>query len=603
MKTRRFGAGVAALVLLASFYSLRTLHMSFSDEDRFSDAFHPKVADGSDTTFMQNFSTAGTTQNTTIHWRPTGSWVQACVKQVEASKPKPFQVVWRRYVLGDCIKMCRKCYVLKCVRHPEKAKQRGSGCFEQATRNDTFSALYHFRACKTNQHVMGGNWTIVEEIMREAQENDATFQEPDPDALVLHLRLGDVIENSKSSVVDMLMNGADPWHIDAYQSAIKSIEEYLTDIESSGLSQILIRGGSHDPNFYAKSRVYATCLNRAIVTAGYDSATMKVEGDDPDHDFYFISHAKHLIVSTGGYSRLMGEFAKRYGGEFSTMSRFNPKNDNKLALDEAAETQRKTREALSRIRRQAAETEDLGALTLQDLEDQGQRLDSVADETGKLNDKLNKTKKLQDRFAKWSFQFGTNRAAQKEAREEKKELKKMQESQDAKPQRRSLFGSRKNKEAEAVATSQDSGASAAQTNSQNESNRSELFGKAKGSKKEKGKGKGKDVAAAKAVDTAMSEEDQAMLDDINAEDELMDQEIDVLGDQLDGLMAIASAMGGETEKHNKKLSEVSNSMEKMNDKQKVVNKRARLFASTRQERRQESALERKANQAAKLLGS
>lgn len=306
MKRRRYYS-LVALLIFATSTSLVSFVRSISQSQTFRVSLD-----------LDNGSVASAPQETTTistaSWQPSFEWVQTCIKDLEiAQPPQPFQVVWRRYVLGDCIKMCRKCYVLKCVRHPEKAQQRGSGCFEQATRNDTFAALYHFRACKTQHHVEDGNWTIVDEIMKEAERKDSSFVPPNPDALVIHLRLGDVIENSNSSVEDMLMKGGDPWHIAAYQSAIKSIHEYLSDIASTAASEIIIRGGSHDPNYYYKSRLYAGCLHRAILAAGYN-ATISLEGMDPDHDFFFMSHAKQIIVSAGGYSRLMGTFAKRNGG-------------------------------------------------------------------------------------------------------------------------------------------------------------------------------------------------------------------------------------------------------------------------------------------------
>jgi hypothetical protein len=273
-------------------------------------ASRPVDVDDSSTT--SNVTT--TTSVSGNHWRPSREWIDGCVRELEASKLEPFKVLWRRYVLGDCIKQCRNCYMLKCVRHPEKTKQKGSGCYQKTPRNDTFAALYHFRACKANRPEVDGNLTIVDQILKEAEQRDPGFLKPPPDTLVMHLRLGDVIENSKSTVADMLAVGGDPWHTDTYKSAIKRIDEYLSDIEASGLSKIVIRGGSHDPNYYEKSRVYAGCLSRAIQSAGYTSLSTQLEGSDPDHDFYFIGWAKHLSVSSGGFSRLMGTMAKRHGG-------------------------------------------------------------------------------------------------------------------------------------------------------------------------------------------------------------------------------------------------------------------------------------------------
>jgi len=62
-----------------------------------------------------------------------------------------------------------------------------------------------------------------------------------------------------------------------------------------------------------KSRIYAGCLQRAIQYAGINT-TMNMEGGNPDVDFYCMSHAKKMVVSVGGYSRLIGNLVVRFGG-------------------------------------------------------------------------------------------------------------------------------------------------------------------------------------------------------------------------------------------------------------------------------------------------
>jgi hypothetical protein len=322
--------------MVAAFFASLLLSIlgSFSKLDHWNNTKRPDVTFSEPIENVETMSATTSTSSTiteanttstanATHWRPTKEWVQKCIADLEQENPQPFHVLWRRYTLGDCIKLCRKCYERKCVRHPEKTQQRGSGCFEHVSRNDTFATHYHFRACKTDHHVDGGNLTIVDDIV-QLVDQDPSYTKPPPDALVLHLRLGDVLENSKETVEEMLLNGADPWHVPSYRSAIKSIDEYLGDIQASGeWANIVIRGGSHDPHYYQKSRLYSGCLQRAIQTAvgagSYTTTTpttvdMKVEGEDPDRDFYYMSHAKHLIVSSGGYSGFIGTMVKRRGG-------------------------------------------------------------------------------------------------------------------------------------------------------------------------------------------------------------------------------------------------------------------------------------------------
>jgi hypothetical protein len=136
---------------------------------------------------------------------------------------------------------------------------------------------------------------------------------PDPDELVIHLRLGDVIEKSNASITQMLLSGAEPAHHKNFQFSIKSAHEVLENVQASGLLKVSIRGGSHIPEYYAKSRVYAGCLKRAIQQAGYQ-VKMSLDHTTPDQDFYYMSHASKIVVSTGGYSRLIGRLVQKRGG-------------------------------------------------------------------------------------------------------------------------------------------------------------------------------------------------------------------------------------------------------------------------------------------------
>jgi hypothetical protein len=133
----------------------------------------------------------------------------------------------------------------------------------------------------------GGNLTVVEDVF-QLHKPDPSFTVPAGDELVIHLRLGDVIERSQAEVETMLMKGADPSHNKNFKTAIKSIHEYLTDIQESGLDKVVIRGGSHKTKFYENSRVYAGCLKEAIGNAGYH-VSMEVEGNTPDQDFFHES--------------------------------------------------------------------------------------------------------------------------------------------------------------------------------------------------------------------------------------------------------------------------------------------------------------------------
>jgi hypothetical protein len=111
-----------------------------------------------------------------------------------------------------------------------------------------------------------------------------------------------------------LNKGGNPAQHKTNHNAIKSVYELLSNIQDSGFSKVSIVGGSHQPDYYKKSRVYAGCIHRALRKAGLQ-VTMQLDSCDPDHDFYYVSHASKLVVSGGAFSRLMGQLVEYHGGE------------------------------------------------------------------------------------------------------------------------------------------------------------------------------------------------------------------------------------------------------------------------------------------------
>lgn len=233
------------------------------------------------------------------NWRPSPEWIKECVNKTQGSPliTRPFLAdkVWEGYVLGDCIKLCRKCN-----KGGPKNKQ-------------TLAKDYYEYGCKnTTNREPNGNLSLVNRIV-DLRLNDTNFEVPAPDVLVIHLRLGDVIEHSKQSVETMLISGGDPNHDPNFRTSLKSISEYLDNIAESKATKVLIRGGSHKRQYYKKSRLYAMCLEQAIAEAGYE-VHMDLDTGNPDFDFYYMAHAKKFIVSSGGFSRVLGMLVESRGG-------------------------------------------------------------------------------------------------------------------------------------------------------------------------------------------------------------------------------------------------------------------------------------------------
>jgi len=95
--------------------------------------------------------------------------------------------------------------------------------------------------------------------------------------------------------------------------AVKSLYELLTNVVESKQPKVIIRGGSHKPDYYIKSKTYSYCLKEAVEEAGF-TVEMNLEEGNADKDFFFLTRAQHIIVTLGGFSRYVGYMVQRRGG-------------------------------------------------------------------------------------------------------------------------------------------------------------------------------------------------------------------------------------------------------------------------------------------------
>ena len=114
-------------------------------------------------------------------WWPDELWIHDCANKKRDLGPFNTNPDWVDYRLGDCIKLCGGCPDKK---HP------------QLMHNATMGGQYYDLACdKTGPqwHVKRGNETLLNSII-DGMENRPGFAKPDPEAIVIHLRLGDKME-------------------------------------------------------------------------------------------------------------------------------------------------------------------------------------------------------------------------------------------------------------------------------------------------------------------------------------------------------------------------------------------------------------------------
>lgn len=100
------------------------------------------------------------------------------------------------------------------------------------------------------------------------------------------------------------------------------------------------------------------------------------------------------------------------------MSGFGDQRAANLAkLDEASALQDQTEDAILRMRRQLAESEECGTATLQQMQEQGRQMDDINHDLETMSVKIDKTQALQKKFDFWAGNWlgGKKRAAHNEA--------------------------------------------------------------------------------------------------------------------------------------------------------------------------------------------
>jgi len=125
-----------------------------------------------------------------------------------------------------------------------------------------------------------------------------------------------------------------------------------------------------------------------------------------------------------------------------------------------------------------------------------------------------------------------------------------------------------------------------------EVNRNELFDKASKSKpktkdknkKERKRTKAASTKGASAVPVPLSLSDTTELNEINTIDKMVDEEIDLLGNQVNDLLQLSKVIGTKTNTQTTTLNKINNNLEDTNTRTKQVNKRLKLFTTSRRER-------------------
>lgn len=140
--------------------------------------------------------------------------------------------------------------------------------------------------------------------------------------LVIHLRLGDVIENSTNSVDDFLLKPVYLTHLNGNSiNYVKPLEYYQQIINKSktlGVSKAILITGFHQGTNHTKSLQYVSHVKNFFQSKGFQCQTRI--NLDPDEDFLIMCNAKYFVPSGGGFSDVITNIVKLKGGRVISSS-------------------------------------------------------------------------------------------------------------------------------------------------------------------------------------------------------------------------------------------------------------------------------------------
>jgi len=142
---------------------------------------------------------------------------------------------------------------------------------------------------------------------------------PAPGELVIHVRIGDVIELANRTVKEMLQTPTyfyddappAPWH--QYVKPLAYFKDII--LQSTHFKRVAIVAASHIKlSSYPKSCQYLTISKSYFDDHGFKNVRLRT-GKLPDDDVLFMASASAFLPSGGTFSKIISEVVALNGGE------------------------------------------------------------------------------------------------------------------------------------------------------------------------------------------------------------------------------------------------------------------------------------------------
>lgn len=154
-----------------------------------------------------------------------------------------------------------------------------------------------------------GRFDILADIVRKKYNPVSA----NSDTIVIHLRIGDVINESSKSVEEILTyptkNDLNKYYNDYYTPTINYIHDQI--LQLSSITNAILVSGSHMPVNETKSCKYIFTVKEYLEMKNYSVSTRL--GSDPDEDFVLMCKCENLISSRGNFAYVINQVRKEFG--------------------------------------------------------------------------------------------------------------------------------------------------------------------------------------------------------------------------------------------------------------------------------------------------
>jgi hypothetical protein len=195
------------------------------------------------------------------------------------------------YRLGDMIKS-----------NTLRSKLKGE-CCHKIFFKDSIATEYMSKTSKEEE------LDILSEIIRKKSSQKLL---PNRDELIIHLRIGDVIDKVNISVDDFVKDyqqkrGKGVPNIQYvkpyiyYDNIIKKLPK--------NINNVVLIGGYHRTGNHSKSIDYVNKIKLFFENRGFNVNTRI--NNDPDEDFIYMSNSYHFVQSGGGFSNIINKILEK----------------------------------------------------------------------------------------------------------------------------------------------------------------------------------------------------------------------------------------------------------------------------------------------------